>query len=1483
MQWIKGSICCLAAFIFTNLAIASTPDWDVNPADFEMSANMTAVLYLDEKIVTGTGNYVGVFDNGSCRGVASSMNIMNTWMYFITIYSNVNNRPMSLKAYISAQDTVLDIAETITFVANSTYGSPTTPYELNAYMAYDFPPIVCNIQDQRIEVGQSFTPIVLENYLQQSDDDTIEWTYSGNKSLRVLIDENNTAIITPPSPGWVGSDSIIFTATERTASELSDSDTALFTISPTDQPPQFTKIPDQTIGLGGKFNDIPLKDYLVEENGDSIVWDYSFLTKSGTTDPPTWSVNPNDYEMSMTMTAEIIVRGETASAGNYVLGAFALAPNKTLECRGTASPTKVLGSYIYFLTVYSDMNNEKIEFRFYNAPVKEILPVKEHYFFSSNESYGSPTEPIALNAGNLHVTMKTGGIVHLEVVDSTWSGAETIEFIASDFGTIHHFSDSTSAVFTILPDHNPIVSGIPDQTVDYKGVFLSFDLDDYLVEIDQEQVQWTYSGITDLQVTIDNDHKVTVSPKSPEWVGSEVIIFTVTDVSANELTSSDSAKFTIKPLDHPPVLSDIPDQIIGIGSKFQAIDLTSYVTEVDGDTLVWSYEFAVPEQTDEPPNWSVVPAMYESSMNITAIVTCQGKTAGQGDFVLGAFAADLADPTLFQECRGTATPMESMGSWFYFLTIYSNKSGEEIRLKFYSDTMQKIFPIQQSYFFVANEFYGNPADPCSLNASYLTIDINEANQAMISIVDESWLGTEKVWFIATDKGTVHQYADSSLVTFSVIHDHVPIVQGIPDQRIELGDSFSTFDLDDYLTEEDDNGILWTRNESVNFDVAIDTGNVVTVTAKKSDWTGSEVIIFTGTDNTMNHFADSDSAKFTVLPVDHKPVLSEIPEQSAYLGCNFLDLTMEYFLEEVDNDSLLIRCEFPVAPDCVTTPVWSVQPKEFELSMNVIAQVICLGDTMQSGSHVLGAFCDNQCRGVASPTSMFGGWIYFITLYANEEVDSLSFRFFNASTGEIFPVKEKVQFASNSVLGKADDPFVLHSGFLEISISDRIASIDVIDWEWVGEEEVRFIVKDIGTLHEFADSQLVTFTVLDSSGSHFTQYIPLNPKKVNMISFNVMPESAAIDTMLDDVSSLLLAQDDEGNFYIPPYKVNTIHTVDFSNGYQVYYTSNKKDTIVNRGFDLLPTTVLQHFDDSRLFMIGYPYQQLYEIKDVFSAIMNAVVVVQDDAGKFWIPDYNVNTINLMRPGKGYQIFVDETLNFTYPDLSDFSSKKVASCTQSGIDQEKAVKHFTYNETGQPYCILITGSEFAFSEGDELAAFAEDRCVGAAIFTGQFPVILPAWQEIIGRDFALPGFTPGQPIQLKLWRPSDSRMSNIAARFEKKGMEFYGAAAFSAVHLLEADQVASLPDKYALFQNFPNPFNPETTIRYQLPAMCPVEIVIYTVLGQKVRTLVDEKKPAGHYEISWDGKDASGQEVASGAYMMSMKAGNFSSTQKLLLVK
>ncbi|MGE5692909.1 MAG: FlgD immunoglobulin-like domain containing protein [Candidatus Zixiibacteriota bacterium] len=97
------------------------------------------------------------------------------------------------------------------------------------------------------------------------------------------------------------------------------------------------------------------------------------------------------------------------------------------------------------------------------------------------------------------------------------------------------------------------------------------------------------------------------------------------------------------------------------------------------------------------------------------------------------------------------------------------------------------------------------------------------------------------------------------------------------------------------------------------------------------------------------------------------------------------------------------------------------------------------------------------------------------------------------------------------------------------------------------------------------------------------------------------------------------------------------------------------------------------------------------------------------------------------------------------------------------------------------------------------------------------------------------------------------------------------------------VASVPKNFVLGQNYPNPFNPATRIDYALPEAAKVELKVYNLLGQEVRTLVDYEQPAGMHQIVWDGTDASGNGVASGLYFYKLKTPTFAETKQMMFVK
>ena len=94
---------------------------------------------------------------------------------------------------------------------------------------------------------------------------------------------------------------------------------------------------------------------------------------------------------------------------------------------------------------------------------------------------------------------------------------------------------------------------------------------------------------------------------------------------------------------------------------------------------------------------------------------------------------------------------------------------------------------------------------------------------------------------------------------------------------------------------------------------------------------------------------------------------------------------------------------------------------------------------------------------------------------------------------------------------------------------------------------------------------------------------------------------------------------------------------------------------------------------------------------------------------------------------------------------------------------------------------------------------------------------------------------------------------------------------------------LPETYAMHPNYPNPFNPITYINYDLPKMSVVNIEIFNILGQKVKTLMSGNQMAGHHRVQWNGKNDFDKALPSGVYLVKFKANHFDHHQKIMLLK
>ena len=124
------------------------------------------------------------------------------------------------------------------------------------------------------------------------------------------------------------------------------------------------------------------------------------------------------------------------------------------------------------------------------------------------------------------------------------------------------------------------------------------------------------------------------------------------------------------------------------------------------------------------------------------------------------------------------------------------------------------------------------------------------------------------------------------------------------------------------------------------------------------------------------------------------------------------------------------------------------------------------------------------------------------------------------------------------------------------------------------------------------------------------------------------------------------------------------------------------------------------------------------------------------------------------------------------------------------------------------------------------------------------------------------------------------TNTVTLASNESYQYY--ALFAPQAATKVDEQAQ-PMGFKLYPAYPNPFNPETRIDYELPEVAFVHVTIYNLQGQLVATLVNGKQGAGQHSAVWNGVDAKGQAMASGIYILSFTAGNHQSTQRLLLLR
>ncbi|MDH4158064.1 MAG: T9SS type A sorting domain-containing protein, partial [candidate division Zixibacteria bacterium] len=147
------------------------------------------------------------------------------------------------------------------------------------------------------------------------------------------------------------------------------------------------------------------------------------------------------------------------------------------------------------------------------------------------------------------------------------------------------------------------------------------------------------------------------------------------------------------------------------------------------------------------------------------------------------------------------------------------------------------------------------------------------------------------------------------------------------------------------------------------------------------------------------------------------------------------------------------------------------------------------------------------------------------------------------------------------------------------------------------------------------------------------------------------------------------------------------------------------------------------------------------------------------------------------------------------------------------------------------------------------------------------------ELISTDADVVTIAPGEKVALKFAVPESAPPDGFTRKFFLKSHGYYKT-------LKSTDLI---PDRYALGDNYPNPFNPSTTIQLSIPTAGPISLTVFNLLGQEVRTLYDGPIEAGNHEVVWNGDNEAGKPIASGVYFYRLRADGFEQSKKMILLK
>jgi hypothetical protein len=382
----------------------------------------------------------------------------------------------------------------------------------------------------------------------------------------------------------------------------------------------------------------------------------------------------------------------------------------------------------------------------------------------------------------------------------------------------------------------------------------------------------------------------------------------------------------------------------------------------------------------------------------------------------------------------------------------------------------------------------------------------------------------------------------------------------------------------------------------------------------------------------------------------------------------------------------------------------------------------------------------------------------------------------------------------------------------------------------------------------------------------------------LISFNVLPSSPLVGDVLSSIDGeyrfLFSATCEDGNISWAndrPAELNDLTTMDACHGYWVLPTGPNVGPIVIEGAPVpvdKPLNLCEGWN-----AISYLPEEWDERAHALASIdgdYDYLFTAECDGIQSWSAERpaELNDLVCMKPTKGYWIRMTESATQTYP-LSGYS------CSENGLNLAKAVNltsRVTVTNRFSDFWSAADMSETGLRPGDVITAkTATGLIVGEAMVNDKGWFLLHVYGDDMSTN-RVDGARPGEALTFEV----NGMAATVSGNTRWTEQESNEVTVFAA-------GANPLPTGYALLQNYPNPFNPSTNIQFRLPEASEVNLTIYNVLGQEVRSLVAGVKEAGTHTIEWDGRDDNGSTVQSGMYFYRLQTPSFTEARKMTVLK